>query len=50
MDSSLMLASDPVTGGITYKGHGKWELEERPGIGADFSPDILEKMEQITIS
>lgn len=49
MDSSLMLAEDPVTGGITYGGSGKWELGENPGIGAGFDETYLEKMEKITI-
>ena len=50
MDSSLMLAGDPVKGGINYRGHGKWELDDLPGIGADFDPVILDQMEKMTIS
>jgi hypothetical protein len=38
-----------VTGGIQYKGRGKWELPDAPGIGAGFDPDFLEKMEKIVI-
>jgi len=49
MDSSLMLAGDPVTGGIVYRGKGKWELGEHPGIGADFDEAYLKSMEKITI-
>jgi len=50
MDSSLMLNADPVTGGIEYRGAGKWVLEERPGIGAGFDESYLEPMEKITIT
>ncbi len=46
MDSSLMLAEDPVTGGISYEGAGKWTLDEQPGIGAGFDEAFLESMEQ----
>ena len=49
MDSSLMLADDPVKGGIKYGGKGKWELGEDPGIGADFDEAYLKEMEKITI-
>ena len=45
IDSSLMLAEDPVLGGIEYKGNGKWELGESPGIGADFKEGVLNNME-----
>lgn len=45
IDSSLMLAEDPVVGGIEYKGKGKWELGDAIGIGADFKEDVLNKME-----
>lgn len=50
MDSSLMLDADPVTGGIEYKGSGKWILRDRPGIGADFDETYLESMEKIILS
>ncbi len=49
MDSSLMLAEDPVIGGIEYKGSGKWELCDAPGIGADFDEIVLGKMESVVI-
>ncbi len=50
MDSSLMLDTDPVTGGIEYMGAGKWTLGENPGIGADFDDAYLKTMEHISIS
>lgn len=49
MDSSLMLAEDPVIGGIQYQGKGKWELGEAIGIGADFDADFLRSMESVTV-
>jgi len=49
IDSSLMLAEDPVVGGIEYKGKGKWELSDAIGIGADFKEDTLDKMEKVII-
>lgn len=49
IDSSLSHAEDPVTGGIQYKGKGKWELPETPGIGADFDSDFLDKMDKVVI-
>ena len=49
MDSSLMLNEDPVTGGIEYKGGGRWLLGDRPGIGADFRESHLESMERAII-
>ncbi len=45
IDSSLMLAEDPVVGGIEYKGNGKWELGDSPGIGAGFKEGVLNSME-----
>ena len=50
MDSSLMLNTDPVTGGIQYMGAGLWILGENPGIGAGFDEAFLESMELISIS
>ncbi len=47
IDSALSHAEDPVTGGITYKGKGKWELPEVPGIGAGFEESFLERMESV---
>jgi L-Ala-D/L-Glu epimerase len=49
MDSSLMLAEDPVTGGIQYHGKGQWTLEDAVGIGADFKEEYLEKMEKTVV-
>ena len=49
IDSSLMLAEDPVTGGIEYKGSGKWELDDTPGIGADFDENYLKDMERVIV-
>lgn len=49
IDSSFFLASDPVTGGIDYKGAGRWLLPVTPGIGADFVPEILEQSEKAII-
>jgi len=49
IDASLSHAEDPVTGGIQYMGKGKWELPQVPGIGADFDPDFLKKMEKTII-
>ncbi|VAW19684.1 L-alanine-DL-glutamate epimerase (EC 5.1.1.n1) [hydrothermal vent metagenome] len=49
IDSSLSHAEDPVTGGIQYKGKGKWELPDSPGIGADFDSEFIDKMEKVVI-
>ena len=49
IDSSFAHAEDPVTGGIQYKGKGKWELPDTPGIGADFDETFLENMEKIVV-
>ena len=49
MDSSLMLAEDPVKGGIEYQGSGKWVLGDNPGIGADFKAEYLDSMEKVTV-
>ena len=49
IDSSLSHAEDPVTGGIQYKGKGRWELPEIPGIGGDFDPGFIEKMKKTII-
>ena len=50
MDSSLMLAADPVSGGIEYRGAGLWVLGEDPGIGAGFEESYLEPMEKVTLT
>jgi len=49
IDSSLMLAEDPVVGGIEYKGNGKWELGDEVGIGADFKEEVLNEMESVIV-
>ena len=49
IDSSLMLAEDPVVGGIEYKGSGKWELGDTPGIGASFDDAFMKEMEHVVI-
>ncbi len=49
MDSSLMLAADPVVGGIQYQGKGKWILNDTIGIGATFEEDFLNSMESVII-
>lgn len=49
IDASFSHAEDPVTGGIQYKGKGKWELPEEPGIGAGFNEEFLEQMEKVLI-
>jgi L-alanine-DL-glutamate epimerase-like enolase superfamily enzyme len=46
IDSALSHAEDPVTGGIQYKGKGKWELPDAPGIGAGFKEEFLKSMEK----
>ncbi len=51
LDSALMLADDPVTGGIVYKEKGSVTLsDDLPGIGADFDQKYLDKMEKIIVS
>ena len=50
MDSSLMLNSDPVTGGIEYTGSGRWVLKDSPGIGAAFNETFLDTMEKVSVS
>ena len=49
IDSSLMLAEDPVVGGIQYQGKGIWIIDDTIGIGANFKDDVLNKMESVTI-
>ncbi|NOY38638.1 MAG: dipeptide epimerase [Chlorobi bacterium] len=49
IDSSFLLAEDPVVGGITYEGKGKWLLPETPGLGASFDPNFLKKMEKAIV-
>lgn len=49
MDSPLMLAEDPVQGGIVYHPGGRIELPEAPGLGALIPDSALEKTEHIRI-
>jgi len=49
MDSSFMMESDPVIGGIEYLGKGEWRLHETAGLGAAFAPDFLTEMERVEI-
>lgn len=46
MDSFLMLAEDPVEGGIGYHNGGRITVPETPGLGAGFDAGLLERMEQ----
>ena len=49
MDTCLLgHKSDPVTGGVRYKGYFL-ELAETPGIGADVDEDFLRQCEQVSI-
>ena len=51
LDSALMLADDPVTGGIEYKEKGRVVLpDDVPGIGAEFNQSYLDNMEKTVIS
>ncbi|MEH0154387.1 dipeptide epimerase [Limibacter armeniacum] len=49
MDTALLLAEDPVIGGITYAENGRVIVPDGPGVGADFDPEYLNKMEKIVI-
>ena len=49
LDSALMLADDPVEGGIIYKEKGKVVLPDAPGIGAEFNQRYLDKMEKFVV-
>ena len=49
IDSSLMLAEDPVVGGINYEGKGLWTISEEPGIGAEFDEDYLRGSEWMVV-
>ena len=48
LDSALLLAEDPVVGGIVYEGD-KVYLPDEPGIGADVDPEFLAGLEAFTI-
>lgn len=49
IDSNFLLTEDPVIGGIKFVENKRWILPETPGIGADFDPDFLNKMEMTTV-
>ena len=42
-DTPLMIAEDPVTGGMQYKANGIIEIDETPGIGAAINETYLQK-------
>jgi L-alanine-DL-glutamate epimerase-like enolase superfamily enzyme len=48
LDSALLLAEDPVTGGIKYEGE-KVLLPDGPGLGADIDNAFLKKLESFTV-
>jgi L-alanine-DL-glutamate epimerase-like enolase superfamily enzyme len=49
LDSVLILAEDPILGGITYDG-GLVSLPDTPGHGADIDPGFLAGLESITVT
>lgn len=49
IDSNFLLTEDPVIGGIQFVENKRWILPETQGIGADFGPEFLKKMEKITV-
>jgi L-alanine-DL-glutamate epimerase-like enolase superfamily enzyme len=49
LDSVFILSHDPVIGGITYQGC-EITLPDEPGLGADIDPDLLEKLDVMTIT
>ena len=49
LDSPLMLAKDPVIGGIRYGDDWQVLLPDSPGIGADFDPAFLDEMPHVRI-
>ena len=46
MDSFLMLADDPVTGGISYGTDGRIRVPDSEGLGVDIPDNLLKKMEK----
>ncbi len=50
IDSALMLAEDPIVGGISYHDGGVIQLPDVPGIGADFNAEYLAKCESVIFS
>jgi L-alanine-DL-glutamate epimerase-like enolase superfamily enzyme len=49
MDSALMLAEDPVLGGIEYLEKGQIRVPDAPGIGADIDAAWLRNMERVVV-
>lgn len=49
LDSPLMLAHDPVLGGMTYSPSWKVDITDDPGHGADFDPLFLKQFEVLSI-
>ncbi|MEN9612475.1 MAG: hypothetical protein RLZZ628_3289 [Bacteroidota bacterium] len=49
LDSPLMLAEDPILGGMVYEKGGKVTLPEAIGIGTDISAAYLKTLEQCVI-
>ena len=50
MDAPLMHEEDPIIGGITYDENWKIVLDSKPGIGADYDPDFLDRFRDIAIT
>ena len=48
LDSALLLADDPIIGGISYNGD-KVTLPDEPGLGADVDPAFLGKLESFLV-
>lgn len=48
LDTALLLAEDPIHGGINYKGD-EVTLPDGPGLGADVDPDFLSTLESFTV-
>ncbi|MBN2417348.1 dipeptide epimerase [bacterium] len=49
LDSALMHAEDPVSGGMRYLEKGEVAIPDSPGIGADFDPQYLASMDKVMI-
>ncbi len=49
LDGADFLASDPVTGGITYGPRGEVTPPDAPGIGADLDPAFLSRCEKVVV-
>ena len=49
MDSALMLAYDPVEGGLQYGPQGSIVVPDTPGLGATISAAYLGKWEKVTV-